>query len=157
MRRGRHRRANSPEQKRSIEILLHPWLRYMVNYSTLRLYCTLGHRRSSVVHLDSCESVFSAPRMVSSSLLPSAAAAAVASPNVVPPSKRREVSSDTFVDQIYLSLVNVGANQAVLRGQTGFYTGNVMFRFAFLSVSVGNVSIGSDKGIISPATSSWRR
>ena len=75
--------------------------------------------------------MFSAPRMVSSSLLPSAAAAAVASPNVVPPSKRREVSSDTFVDQINLSLVNVGANQAVLLcGQTGFYTGNVMFRFA---------------------------
>ena len=50
--------------------------------------------------------MFSAPRMVSSSLLPSAAAAAVASPNVVPPSKRREVSSDTFVDQIYLSLMS---------------------------------------------------
>ena len=50
-------------------------------------------------YLDSCESVFSAPSMVSSSL-PSAAAQAAYSP----PSKRREVSNDTFIDQIDFSL-----------------------------------------------------
>ena len=56
------------------------------------------------------------------------------------PAVQEEGGQQRYLRCPNLFVVNVGANQAVLLcGQTGFYTGNVMFRFAFLFRRNGEV------------------